>query len=140
MSREIVLNIGGTPDELERINAAVEALAEQEDWPAELTFQIILVLEELEMNIIRHAYHDDGSARSRIVLNSEPSRLTIEVIDHGPPFNPLTDAKTPDVDAPLEDRKVGGLGVYLVRSMMDDISYRREDDKNCLTLVKRRDS
>ncbi|MGI9229937.1 MAG: ATP-binding protein [Gammaproteobacteria bacterium] len=140
MSKEITLDIGGTPAELERITAAVEDLAEAEDWPAEFVFQITLVLEELEMNIIKHAYGDQGDAQSRIVMSSDAERLTIKIVDGGKPFNPLEEAQQPDLDASLEDRKIGGLGVHLVRSLMDEISYRREDDQNCLTLVKLRAS
>ena len=140
MSRQITLDLGGTPDELERINVAIEELAENENWPKELVFQIGLVLEELEMNIINHAYEKDdclsGRAGSRIVLRSDADRLTIEITDDGKPFNPLQDAKKPDLDAGLEERKVGGLGVHLVRKLMDEISYRREDGQNRLTLVK----
>ena len=139
MSREITLNIGGSPAELERINAAVEEMAETEGWPAELIFQTTLVLEELEMNIMNYAYSGDESAHSQITLRSDPKLLTIEVSDSGKPFNPLEDAKEPDLDASLQDRKIGGLGVYLARSLMDEISYRRENDRNYLTLLKRRD-
>lgn len=146
MSKQITLDIGATPDELGRIQSAVEQLAESEDWPPDLAFQITLVLEELEMNIIHHAYETDSSAAgksaaakkagSRIVLDSNSDRLSIEVIDEGKPFNPLEEAGQPDLDASLKERKVGGLGLHLVRNLMDEISYRREKGKNRLTLVK----
>ena len=156
MSKQITLDIGATPDELGRIQSAVEQLAESEDWPPDLAFQITLVLEELEMNIIHHAYETGGSGAgksaagksatgksaakkspgSRIVLDSNSDRLSIEVIDEGKPFNPLEEAEQPDLDASLKERKVGGLGLHLVRNLMDEISYRREAGKNRLTLVK----
>lgn len=138
MGKEVVLNLGNAPEELERINQAVESMAEEEGWPSELVFQITLVLEELEMNIIQHAYTGARSAASQITLNSEADKLTIEIVDEGPPFNPLEDAPEPDLDASLEARQVGGLGVHLVRSLMDELNYSRDGDKNRLTLVKLR--
>ena len=139
MSREITLQVGGSAAELERINAAVEELAETEGWPSELVFQTTLVLEELEVNIMNYAYGAGESAHSRITLRSEPDRLTIEVSDAGKAFNPLEDAREPDLDASVEDRRIGGLGIHFVRTLMDEVSYRREDGRNHLTLVKRRD-
>ena len=139
MSREITLQIGGSAAELARITAAVEDLAETEGWPAELVFQTTLVLEELEVNIMNYAYGDDESVQSQITLRSEPDRLTIEISDSGTAFNPLEDAREPDLDAALEDRRIGGLGIHFVRTLMDEVSYRREDGRNHLTLVKRRD-
>lgn len=139
MSKMITLNVGGTPDELKRINAAVEALAQEEDWPADMTFQVALVLEELEMNIMHYAYDGDQTATSQIDISSEDDRLVIEILDHGKPFNPLEDADAPNLDASLEERESGGLGIHLMVSMMDEVRYRRESNKNRLTLVKRRD-
>ncbi|MGI9322097.1 MAG: ATP-binding protein [Pseudomonadales bacterium] len=136
MSKEVTIKVGGTPDELEKVNAAIDDLAESEGWPSDLAFQVTLVMEELEMNIMQHAYGGDGSAQSQVTFKSEPDKLTIEVIDGGKAFNPLEEAEAPDTDAALEDREMGGLGVHLVRTMMDELDYRREDDKNHLTLVK----
>ena len=59
----------------------------------------------------------------------------IEIIDCGIPFDPLTLPK-PDVNAPIEDRKIGGLGIYMMRKLMDKVNYKREQGKNILTLVK----
>jgi sigma-B regulation protein RsbU (phosphoserine phosphatase) len=66
-------------------------------------------------------------------------RLTVTISDDGLPFNPLS-AKAPDTKASLEDRDIGGLGIHLVRSMVDDVSYHRRIDKNVLTLVKQLDA
>ena len=74
-----------------------------------------------------------------VQLISEPDALTIKIADDGRAFDPLSQAPTPDVDANLEDRPIGGLGVYLVQTLMDEAHYRREQDRNHLTLVKRRD-
>ena len=140
MSATLTLNIERSHDELGRITDAVDDLGHKEDWSNDLLFRVHLVLEELVLNIIDYGF-DDGrdDHELEVVLVSEDDDLTIEVTDDGIPFDPLQDAKKPDVDAPLEDRPIGGLGVHLVRTMMDEVSYRREDGKNHLTLVARRD-
>ena len=134
MSAKLSLKVENNPDELQRIAAAVEDMAEQEGWAADLTFRANLVIEELVLNIIDYGF-DGGSHQIDVTLTSESASLTIEIIDGGKPFNPFNDAPEPDVSAPIESRPVGGLGIYLARTMMDQTDYQREDDKNHLTLV-----
>ena len=109
-------------------------------WPESLTFKVNLVLEELGLNILTHG--SKGQERRpeiEIVLTSEEDALTIEVVDDGQPFDPLEDAPNPSVDSGIEERNIGGLGIHLVRTMMDDLHYQRDDGKNRLTLVARRE-
>lgn len=125
-------------DELQRLEAAVEDLGEREQWPPSLLYQVKLVLEEVIVNIVNYGY-EGGGHKIDVDLISEPDVLTIKIVDDGRAFDPLTQAPAPDVDASLEDRPIGGLGVYLVQTLMDEAHYRREQDRNHLTLVKRRD-
>ena len=126
-------------EELQRLEAAVENLAEREQWPASLLYQVKLVLEEVIVNIVNYGYEERGGHRIDVDLISEPDTLTIKIADDGRAFDPLSQAPRPDVDASLEDRPIGGLGVYLVQTLMDEAHYRREQDRNHLTLIKRRD-
>ena len=64
--------------------------------------------------------------------------MTIEISDRGAPFDPLTEAPSPNTDAAVSDRQIGGLGIHLVRAMVDEASYRRHEGRNYLTLVTRR--
>ena len=137
MSAKLSLTVKTQAEELARITAAVEDFGEQEDWPPDLVFRVNLALEELGMNIMNHG-HDKGLHEFDITLISDDDTLTIEIVDDGRPFDPLHDAKQPDVGAAIEDRPIGGLGIYFVREMMDEMHYRREEDKNYLTLVSRR--
>ena len=140
MSTQKSLLIATELDELHKVNAAIETLAEEENWSPDVTFQIGLAIEELGVNIVNYG-HDDGKAHEiKIVISSENEAITVEIEDDGHAFNPLCDAPEPDLNAAVEDRTVGGLGIHLVRSMMDEVHYQRQQDKNCLTLVKRRDS
>ena len=138
MSVNLTLNMEARLDEIERVHAAVDILAEAEGWPPNLLFQIKLVLEEMGTNIVKYGYEDEDKKDVQIVLTSETDTLTMEISDDGKPFDPFTDAPPPDLDSPIPDRPIGGLGVYLVQKLMDETSYRREDGKNKLTLIKRR--
>ena len=137
MSEKASIKVTTTRDELVNIATFVEEIGNREDWPYELVFRVNLVLEELGLNIIDYA-HDEGVHEFDICLTSEEDAIKIEVVDDGKPFDPLNDAPQPDIASDLEDRRVGGLGLHLVRTTMDDMSYRRDQGKNHLTLVARR--
>ena len=85
-----------------------------------------------------HGHERDGDHEVEIELASDADKVDIEIIDDGRPYAPLSETPTPNTDLPLGERPVGGLGVYLVCTLMDEASYRREDGLNRLTLVKRR--
>lgn len=138
MTAELRLLLDNQDTALQRIDEAVEGFGVEQDWPPDLLFQVRLVLEELAINVISYGFESGGNM-FEVVLRSTPDRLVIECSDDSWPFNPLTDSPEPDVEAALEDRNVGGLGIHLVRTMMDEVEYERKDGKNCLTLVKRRD-
>ena len=137
MSGQLKLKVETDPSELERISAAVEDIGQRENWSAQFVFRVNLVLEELGLNIMNYG-HEEGLHEFDITLTSDEDVLTIEITDDGRPFDPLSDAPEPDLDASVDDRRVGGLGLHLVRTMVDEMSYRREQDKNHLTLVTRK--
>ena len=137
MTAQLALKVENKVDELQHVYDAIEEFGRQEEWDARLAFRVQLVIEEMVINVMNYG-HEDGSHEIEITMDSEPDLLTIEITDDGKPFDPLEDAPEPDLAGSLEDRRVGGLGVYLVRTMMDDMSYRREQGKNHLVLVARR--
>lgn len=124
--------------ELERLHDAVAELGEAGNWSPDLVYQVDLVLEELIVNTVNYGYDDDASHEIEVTLISDEDVFTVEIIDDGHAFNPLNDAPEPDLDLGIEDRPIGGLGIHLMRVMMDDVHYRREQNKNHLTLIKRR--
>ncbi len=140
MSANLTLNMEARLDEIDRIHAAVEILAQAEGWPEELLFQIKLVVEEMGTNIVKYGDDGEGKTDVRITLTSESEALTMEIVDDGKPFDPFTEAPPPDLDSPVSERPIGGLGVYLVQQLMDEARYAREDGKNKLTFIKRRTS
>lgn len=138
MSASLSLNLAPKIDELKRLYEAVESLGEQEEWPPGLIFQVNLALEELGINIMN--YGETAEDEEILVsLASDEDTITIKISDAGKPFNPLTEGPEPDVTQGLDERPIGGLGVYLVRTLMDEMYYQREGDRNHLTLVKHRD-
>ena len=137
MSTKVSLNIESGPESLDRINDAIDSISVQEEWPQDLHFTATLVLEELALNVVNHAY-GGKQGMFEVIITSEEESLTIEIVDSGPEFNVLTDAPMPDVNAIIEERPVGGLGVYLVKTMMDELHYKREQDRNHIIAIKRR--
>ena len=123
---------------LDHVYSEIVTLGEKEGWPPKLVYTVNLVLEELEVNALTHG-RANGLEEYEITIDSQPESVVVELSDDGPPFNPLTDAPVPDLDSPLESRPIGGLGIYLIKTMVDEISYRRETDRNYLTLEIGRD-
>lgn len=138
MSANLSIKVKSDREELDGITAAVEAFSVDEAWSADLLFRINLVIEELVLNIMDYGY-DDDQHEIEINLTSDSEAVTIDILDEGRAFDPLHDAPVPDVNAPLEERSVGGLGIHLAKTMMDELTYRREDSRNHLQLIKRRE-
>ena len=139
MSAKLSLGVGAAPteatdDALRHMEREVDEFGRQEQWPEALTFRIHLIIEELGLNAMTYG----GSSDVEVTITSEADAVVIEISDDGSPFDPLQDAPEPDVHAALEDRPIGGLGVHLVRTLTDEMSYRREGGRNRLTLVTRR--
>ena len=135
MSASVSLKIAPELDQMERITAAVEELGERDDWPPDLIFKVNLVLDELWVNVVNYS---GATGAVEVSLDADEDEVRLEISDDGRPFDPLTEASEPDLDAPLEDRPIGGLGIHLVREMMDELHYSREDGKNRLAMVKRK--
>jgi anti-sigma regulatory factor (Ser/Thr protein kinase) len=101
--------------------------------------KVKLCVEEAFMNIAAYAYDPEvGPAKVSVTALGEPYPLRVQVVftDNGKPFNPLK-AENPDVESGLEDRQVGGLGIFLIKKEMDDITYEYRDGQNILTLEKK---
>lgn len=123
--------------ELARLAEAIEAFGEEAELGMKLVFSLNLVLDELVTNVISYGYNGQpaGEHEITVALSVEDGRLTAVLLDDGRPFDPLSKGPA-DTDSPLEDRKIGGLGVHFVRTMMDEVGYSRVDGRNCLKLVK----
>jgi anti-sigma regulatory factor (Ser/Thr protein kinase) len=97
-----------------------------------------LAVDEVCTNIIQHGYDPDRQGEISLTIELDTDEARITVVDSGRPFSP-DEAAEPDLEAPWDERPVGGLGWHLVRSVVDEIHYRRDGSENLLTLVKRLD-
>lgn len=100
------------------------------------TFQCQIAVDEACTNIIEHGYEGEDRGRIEVICNTNPGVLKIELLDQAPPFDP-DKVPEPDLGAPLEEMKIGGLGIYFMKKMMDDVSFSRENGTNRLALLKR---
>jgi len=121
--------------ELDRVADAVEAFGEAHGLTAKLRYQIRLVLDELLTNTISYGYPEDGEHEIDVSMSQEGSCLRFLLQDDARPFDPLT-AKTPDLESEACDRPIGGLGIHLVRAIMDRVAYERVGGTNRLLLEK----
>ena len=122
--------------ELHNVLTFVSEAARPTGLGAQQASRLELALEEALVNVCSYAY-PDGRGEVVVRVQAGKDRVIVELEDGGAPFDPLSLAE-PDVQAPLEERAPGGLGILLVRRMMDEVRYRRDGDRNVLTLVLRR--
>ena len=95
-----------------------------------------LGVEEAVVNVINYAYPADNEGNITINMMSDGHSLRFQIIDEGVAFDPTAQQKT-DTTLSVEDRQIGGLGILLVRELMDSINYERVEGKNILTLIKK---
>lgn len=109
--------------------------AGQNAIPDSIRQKVSIVLDEMLNNIVSYAYVDDGEYDIEVDIELSGKRLVLTIKDEGVPFNPFVKG-TPDISASVDQREVGGLGIHLVRSVMDEYLYQRQINKNVVTLVK----
>ena len=132
--KEIVID--AKIEKIDEVTAFVDGLLEEYGCPMKAQMQIDIAIDELFGNIAHYAYeHEDGKASIQVEVVEEPLSVIITFIDQGVPYDPL--AKTdPDVSLGLEEREIGGLGIYMVKKSMDEISYEYKNGQNILTIKK----
>lgn len=121
--------------EISRLADQIEALAGEWNLSQELAMNINLVVEEAVTNIIFYAFNDKNEHKIKITVSKENNRLKLTIADDGIPFNPL-EQQMPDINLPAEERPVGGLGIFLISQIMDEMNYARTKHENILTLHK----
>ena len=122
--------------ELDRLCQNLETFGQKFGLSKKLIFEINLALDELFTNIISYGFQDDKEHVVRITLTPENDLLCLCIEDDGKPFNPI-EFESPDVSCSVEKCKIGGLGIHIMKKLMDEICYERCDDKNLLNLKKK---
>ena len=130
------LDIEASVDNLDKVLAFVDEQLEKHDCSPKIQMQIDVAVDEIFVNIASYAYTPQkGSANISVEIQEEPLAVIITFIDGGVPYDPLK-KPDPDVSLPAEEREIGGLGIYMVKQSMDNISYEYRDGKNILTIQK----
>jgi serine/threonine-protein kinase RsbW len=123
--------------ETQLVGKMVREFGQWHDVPEEALFVVNLSLDEVVTNIVTHSPKSPPGAKEILIrLSTEHGEVSAEVEDDGGAFNPLN-LPAPDICASLQDRPAGGMGVHLVRSLMDHVDYRRIGRRNCFTMTKR---
>ena len=136
LSRPDELEIDALRENTEEVQAFVEEKLEQSSCAMKTKMQIAVSVEEIFVNIANYAYKPHtGTAWIRADVSGDPAVLTLVFIDRGTPYNPLA-KEDPDVTLSAEDRKIGGLGIYMTKVFMDEKDYAYQDGQNVLTLKK----
>ena len=130
------LTVEAIIDNVPAVTRFVDEKLEALDCPLRAQTQIDVAIDELFSNIAKYAYHPDtGPATVRVEVEKDPMAVIITFIDNGIPYDPLS-ADVPDVTLNAEQRQIGGLGIYLVRKTMDEITYEYKDGQNILRIKK----
>ncbi len=130
------LTLPATIENIEKVTDFVNEQLEEIKCPMKAQMQIDIAIDELFGNIAHYAYNPEtGPATVRVEVTEEPISVVITFIDHGVPYDPLK-KDDPDITLSAEERAIGGLGVFMVKKTMDEISYEYRDGKNILRIKK----
>lgn len=135
MNTDISLELKNDLAELERLTQVITEYCESCALSPHILFALNLSLEEVVTNVISYGFEDEHEHLIFVRIRRSDGSLEIEVEDDGLSFNPL-EQEPPDISSPVEERSIGGLGIHLVRHYMDELEYRRLEDRNLLLMKK----
>ncbi len=134
--KQITFSLAGSLSELDRLSEMLEMIGERWELSAKAVLQMNLALDELFTNVVSYGIDNQADQQISFSLDNCGDEIKIIVTDGGKPFDP-TCAPDPALDLPLDKQPVGGLGIFLMRQYTDRIEYRRENEKNIVTLTKK---
>ena len=130
------LEISAVKENLDEVLAFIEQELRGMDCPLKVKTQIDIAVEEIFVNIASYAYNPgEGQAQVRVEVQDDPLEIILTFLDHGKPYDPLA-REDPDISLPAEKRRIGGLGIFLVKKSMDEINYEYKNGHNILTMKK----
>lgn len=131
------LTVVASVENIETVTDFVNEQLEAFDCPMKAKMQIDIAIDEIFGNIAHYAYNPDiGEATVKVEVTENPLAVIITFIDNGVPYNPLKQAD-PDITQSADERQIGGLGIYMVKKSMDEITYEYKDGQNVLSVKKR---
>ena len=128
------LTLTNRMEEVPRLVERLDVFGQEAQLPDDVVFRLTVALDEVVTNIVRHAFDSQGGHDILLGITVDERFVTAVVEDDGPPFDLRTVAPA-DIDAPIEFRPIGGLGVHLVRSLTHALEYRRQGGRNIVTLT-----
>ena len=130
------LNIVAKDENLDLVLNTIKKYLEDYNTPQKLVIPVMVAVEEIYINIAHYAYGDgQGMARVEMEISPDPKRIVVTFRDKGVPYNPL-EKEDPDITLGAAERPIGGLGIFMTKEMMDEMSYKYEDGENVLTIIK----
>jgi len=132
--KQTYIEISNKLEEIAKVQEAFGAFAGKHNVAIENIRKFNIVFDEVLSNIINYAYTDNKEHVIGVRIELRNSQLVIQVTDEGIPFNPFSKA-APDTSLSIEERQIGGLGIHLVKKLVDDYSYKRDVNYNIITLI-----
>ena len=132
---ELTIALKNNIDEINRLHTFIEEVGEAFALQMKVVMNLNLVLEEAVTNVIMYAYPQEQNEYIYLSAKKQDDKLVFVLTDSGIAFDP-TQAPDADITLSADDRKIGGLGIFLIRKIMNEVKYERIDDKNVLTLEK----
>ncbi len=129
------INLKNQLNEIQRLQDAFAQFAAAKEMETTTIRELHVVFDELLSNIVCYAYLDEENHEIEVEIDASKKRLKITIVDDGRAFNPL-EADKPDTSLPLEERKIGGLGIHLVLNMVDELTYKRDGNRNIVVFTK----
>ncbi|MDF1499818.1 MAG: ATP-binding protein [Anaerolineales bacterium] len=130
------LRIEGQYDQLQSVRDLINQAAENAGFSSKECYACQLAVSEAVENIIRHGYGREVENKIQVTVSTEPGVLNVELTDDAPPFNPTNNRK--ERQWSIDDPPIGGLGIEIIHSIMDDVEYSRESGRNHLSLQKKK--
>lgn len=124
-------------ENVDKVTEFVNEVLEEKECPLKVQMQLDVAIDEIFGNIAYYAYgKGSGNATIQIEMEDNPPKITLTFIDQGIPYNPLESQSIRSFSLDIEDREIGGLGIFLVKKTMDELSYEYVDGQNILTMKK----
>ncbi len=124
-------------EELDTICEDIESFCEKAAVDTNSKFALNLCVDEIYTNIVMYGYKGDESQEVEIELEKVGDEIQTTICDNAPAFDPTTETSAPDISSDIDTRDIGGLGVFFIKKNMDRVSYKRENNKNVLTMAKK---
>jgi serine/threonine-protein kinase RsbW len=134
--KQISFTLGNSISELDKLSAELESVGRRWQLAPKIVLQLNLVLDELFTNVVSYGFDNNSAQQVDLTLKLSDDHIQATMVDSGRPFDP-TKPPDPELDLPLEEQDIGGLGIFLARKYVNDLQYRREGEKNIITLVKK---